>query len=400
MRTLRPYLGRMTTLFSVILTIVLTAFLPVQAVAQESQSGTNTGGLVEIKVIGDKILARVELQTQVWFKDTHIVIDYDSPHAMMFNRGVLRGLRFGEGETTIRALNEGFRLEIPRDGIIQEIGTTTQDLTARYDNELEQIDIVAIVGWPALRSFGLTLDIQEGTMQLHPDGELSPAEVEASVEKFVQGVELIGDSVYIPVNYNGGQRGFMKMATGGYHTVLNRELLDDREAGVVDEAYLGDDQIMMVSDMAALYPQDLYQNWYDQFQADKEQETALQAQADALGVELPPHLIAQAPDHPSSDVLLVSGLSILSGYRIVLDPNQQFAGFSRTLNSNYSEADHQFYMAAAAKSEDKLFQFLEENPEDRNVEEAVSDVFALGLESGAYGRPSVFGDSIWTRHYG
>ena len=360
----------------------------VSTFAQEMEATSDEGGPLEIKIIGDRILARVELQTEVWFKDTHIIIDYSLPHAMLFNFPVIRDLRFGEGEDTLKVLNEGFRMEVPRAGIMDErvLGQPqqTSELTSKYANELEQIDIVAIVGWPVLRKFGLTLDIQESSLILHPEGELDPNEVRATSELFVEGVEIIGDSVFVPLNWNGGLRGFMKMQTNSYHTILNREILDDREAGVIDEAYFGQDQLLKLSDMAAFFPQDLYMGWFDQYQADQERQKQAQAQADAQGSgPLPDWIIAKAPDMPSGDVVFVSGLSVLSGYRWVLDQNQGFVGVTRTVNSNYSEADHQFYMAAAAKDDGKLFTYLEENPEDRNVEEAVGLAFNLGLENGA-----------------
>lgn len=370
----------------VLVASIAVAIGSISGVAQQQDSGVTSGGPLEIKVIGDRILARVELQTQVWVKDTHVIIDYDMPFHMAFNFPVIRDLRFGEGETTLKVLNDNFRMEIPRTGIFDErnLGRQmTTEITSRYDQELENIDIVAIVGWPALREFGMTLDIQEGTLVLHPEGELSSSEVQATSEKFVEGVEIIGGSVFIPVNYNGGQRGFMKMKTAGYHTVLNRELLDNREAGIVDEAYFGRDQSMKLSDMAAFYPQDLYQQWWDEYAARKETEKQIREQMQENGETFPEEFAVQQPDQPSSDVVFVAGLSVISGYRIALDQNQGFIGLSRTVNSNFSEADHQFYMAAAAKDEEKLFEYLEANPTDRNVEEAVSDIFDLGLESGA-----------------
>ena len=359
-----------------------TATLP-----QESESSITYGGPVPIKVIGDRILARVELQTEVWFKDTYVVLDYEMPYAFALNFPVIRDLRFGEGENSLKVLNEGFRMEIPRSGIVDErrLGDPqmSAELSGRYDKELDQVDIVGIVGWPVLKSYGFTLDIQDESMVFHPDGELSMDEVRASSEMFVAGVETIGDSVFIPVNYDGGQRAFMKLSTNSYHTVLNREILDDRESGVVDEVHFGSDQSMKLSDMAALYPQDLYMKLWDKYAADKKIEEEVRAWMQERGEIFPEEYAVKRPDQPSSDILLVSGLSVLSGYRIVLDHRQGFLGLTRTVNSNYTDADHQFYMATSADDEEKLFTFLEENREDRNVEEAVADLIDLGIESGA-----------------
>lgn len=359
-----------------------TATLP-----QESDGSAPNGGPVPIKVIGDRIVARVELQTEVWFKDTYVILDYEMPFAFALNFPVIRDLRFGEGETSLKVLNEGFRMEIPRSGIVDEraLGQPqmSAELSGRYDEELDLVDIVGIVGWPVLKSYGFTLDIQDESLVLHPEGELSMDEVRASSQAFVLGVETIGDSIFIPVNYEGGQRAFMKLRTNSYHTVLNREVLDDRESGVVDEVYFGSDQSMKLSDMAALYPQDLYMKLWEKYAADKKIEEEIRAQMQERGEVFPEEFAVQRPDQPSSDVLLVAGLSVLSGYRIVLDHRQGFLGLTRTVNSNYKETDHQFYMATSADDVEKLFSFLEENPKDRNVEEAVADIFELGLESGA-----------------
>ena len=364
-------------------TLVSLMMFPTWVVAQVEDTSSSNGGQLDIKILGDRILARVEIMTEVWYKDTHVIIDYESPEALMVNGNVLGGIAFGEGETTLKILSEDFRLEVPISDIRPEQGSATSDITARYDNELKQIDVIAIVGWPALRPHGITLDIQDKTFVMHREGELTAADLQMSADVFVEGVEVIGSSVFVPVNYNGGQRAFMKMSTSGYHTVLNRELLDDRERGIVDEAFFGADESVKISDMAAFYPQDLYMQWWDAYAAAKESERNMRQQMQEAGQTFPEEFAVRPPDQPSSDVLFVSGLSVLSGYRIVLHPIQGFAGFTRTINNNYSDADYQFYMAAAAKDEESLYQYLEANPTDRNVEEAVADLFALGLESGA-----------------
>ncbi|MCY4142530.1 MAG: hypothetical protein OXG08_02425 [Gammaproteobacteria bacterium] len=378
--TMRPKRGwRLVVALSTIL--FLLSFGGV--LAQPSEVADTDGGQLSIRILGDKILARVEMATQVFFKETHVVIDYASPIGLMINGNVIGGIGYGEGENTLKILNQNFRLAVPRSEIRPEQGNVTGQLTARYDMDLEQVDVIAILGWPVLRRYGMTLDIQDKLIELHPENELVAADVQMSSDVFVEGIEVIGDTVFVPVNYNGGQRAFMKMSTGGYHTVLNRELLDDRERGIVDEAYFGSSKEVKISDMAAFYPQDLYTRWWDEYAAAKEAERAARQQMQEAGQTFPEEFAARQPDQPSSDVLFVSGLSLLAGYRVELDPNQGFVGISRTLNSNYSEADHQFYMAVAAKDEDGLLKYLQENPNDRNVEEAVSDLFALGMESGA-----------------
>lgn len=358
---------------------VMLAALCCHAQEPADTDSTGSGGSLDLKIAGDRILARVEMNTEVWFKDTHIVVDYSMPFAMMINPNA--GLQFGSDETTLKISQENFDFEIPRDGIVAERGNTTSELTAKYDNFLEQIDVLAIVGWPALRNFGITLDLQEEKLELHPKSSLDPEETRASSDVFIEGIEIIGNSLFIPVNYDGGQHAFMKFSTSGYHTVLNRELLDDREAGVLQEAYFGYDKSLKLSDMAALFPQDLYTQWWDAYADARAVEKEMRQRFEEENEPFPDELVAKPPDQPSSDVLLVTGLSVLIGYRWVLDPYQGFLGVTRTLNNNFSEDDHQFYMALGSSDEEAIFKYLEANPKSRNVEEAVAQFFQLGLQN-------------------
>lgn len=355
--------------------------------AQQPESSETVGGPIAIKMVGDRILARVELQTEIWFKDAYLVLDYELPFAMAMNYPIIRDLKFGEGETTLKALNDGFRIEIPRTGIIDESNLgdpqLSAELSGRYDKELDQVAVIGILGWPVLKSFGLTLDIQDNSLVLHPEGTLSADETRSASQFFVSGVETIGRSIFLPVNYDGGQRAFMRFNTNSYHTILNREVLDDREAGVVDEVYFGHDESMKLSDMAAFYPQDMYMDMWSKYARDKEFEKQVREAFQERGDVFPEEFAVQRPDQPSSDVLLVAGLSVLSGYRLIMDHSQGFLGLSRTVNSNYSDADHQFYMATSTDDESKLLGYLRDNPDDRNVEEAVSDLVALGVQNGA-----------------
>lgn len=352
--------------------------------AQEHRATTPLGGPLEIKVIGDRILARIELQTEVWFKDTHIVIDFDSPRPMQVQPPLIEGIRFGEGEETLKILQRDFRLEVPRIGIVPEEGSTTGDITGLYDNELDQIDVFAIVGWPIWEPFALSLDIQEKELRLSPAETIDQEVVRNNSEVFVDGVEVVRDSVFVPVNYGDGQSAFMKFRTGAYHTTVDEQLLE--KEGIDDprnsEIYFGSEPTMKISDMAALYPRDIMADWQQTYESAKAIESQVQAQVDNANAVFP-EIYRAYLDLPSGPVLGETGLSLLSGYRIDLNAKFGYIGVTRTTNSNFSEADHVFYTAAATKSSDLLYEYLQGNPTDRNVIEAVTMLFQMGLEEDA-----------------
>lgn len=351
---------------------------------QEVNENAFLGGQLEIKMIGDRILARVELQTDVWFKDTHIVIDFDSPRPMQVQPPLIQGIRFSEGEEILKILQKDFRLEVPRNGIVPEEGNTTGDITGLYDNELDQIDVFAIVGWPVLKPFALRLDIQEKELRLALAEAVDKEAVRNDSEIFVDGVEVVRDSVFLPVNYGGGQSAFMKFRTGAYHTTVDEQLL--AKAGIDDprksEIYFGSEPNMKISDMAALYPKDIMADWQQTYEAAKALEQQVQTQVDDDSTEFP-EIYRAYLDLPSGPVLGETGLSLLSGYRIDLNAKFGYMGVTRTTNSNFTEADHAFYTAAAARSGDLLYKYLQDNPKDRNVIEAVAMLFQMGLDSGA-----------------
>ena len=307
-----------------------------------------TGGQIKATSLGDRVLIRVILQTEAFQKETHVVVDYAAPEPMAVARPVLMSLAFGEDEQTLKILGDGFRLEVHRDQLSQEPGFLNE-ITARYSNELENVDVSAIVGFPVLQPFALGLDFEAGELSLTPVADADLRQVEQDAAVVIQGVRVIDNQVHVPVSY-GGTSASMTFGTAGYHTYLNQPIAErlGEPAGDVDDIAFGAPPALGLSGMVALFPQP-----FDDPPAD-------------LDVEW----------------LLRSGLGLWSAYRLEINPNAGYLALTPQKDSNYSEADAAFYAAAAAEDIPALKAYTKTWPEDRNVEEAAGRWFDIGLRSG------------------
>lgn len=342
--------------------------------AQEPESTQNLGGSVSTKVLGDRILVPIFLKTGAFQKYTHAIIDIGNRHALQLSEPVMQSLAFAEGETTLSILNEGFRLDVERAEIIQELGQLTAAITSRYDNELEQVDVSVIIGWPVLKDFAIEWNPLESQLTLHSPRVMTREWLQTNATHVVSAVTKVEDSIFVPVNQGTGKRSFMKLETAGYHTFI------DMESGADASVFWGTNDALSVSDMVAMYAFDFVDRWEQDYETAFEEQQANEEAATAQNVELPKQFIAHKPDYPDGDVSLVSGLGLLSAYRLQLNHHEGLLGLTSVVNSNYSQADAQFYSAATAQDVSLLRAYLKENPTDRNVEEAVSMGFDLSIE--------------------
>ena len=342
--------------------------------AQDKQSTPSMGGSLDAKTLGDRILVPIHLKTGVFQKHTYAVIDIGNRFALQLSQPVFQSLAFAEGETALQILNEGFRLEIDRAEIIQERGPLTVQLSSRYDNELQQVDVSVIIGWPALKDFAIEWDPMEEKLTLHSPVEMTREWLQSNATHIIEGVTRVEDSIFVPVNQSTGKPSFMKFETAGYHTYIGRE------SGTDANVFWGSRDLLSISEMVALYAKDFVSEWEADYETALEEQKANEEIARAQNVELPAEFLAHKPDYPEGDVTLVAGLGLLSAYRLHLNHHEGILGLTSVVNSNYSHADAQFYAAATAQDISLLRKYLEENPKDRNVEEAVSICFDLSLE--------------------
>ena len=305
------------------------------------QEATARGGTLATKVLGDRILVRIHMRTAAFQKETHAVIDLANSIPLQVNRNVFPAIRYGEGETTLKLVNEAFQIEVDQAAIQQEAGGTTFELTSNYDNELEQVDVALIAGWPLLRDFAIRFDPLNSELELIDPTQMSREWAQQNAQLVVDGVRLIDETVLVPVNKAEKSSFFLKLATDGYHTFV-----DSAHGGDAD-IFWGTGSSESISLMTALFPQDL---------------SELQ------------------PEASDTTILLASGLNLLTGYQLYLNHHAGFLALTRVVDSNHSSADAQFYQAASAEGSEGLQQFLADNGEDRNVKEAVAMLFEMQLK--------------------
>ncbi len=321
--------------------------------AQAPEADKPLGGALQAKVLGDRVLARAALQTETWHKETHIVIDFARSTALELHRNAIESLTWGEGEQTLKIVADGFRIEVPRDGVILEIGSLLGAITARYDNELEQIDVSAIVGWQVLRDYAMKLNLSESGFALTPGRAVDIDAARRSALTFVAGVLRFDDRLLVPVNHDAGKTAYMQFNTAGYHTYIDQSLAKarGRPSGDVDDIFFSaSENNERISGMVAFFPLDFKAERKAEYMAAKRQEDAVRPQVEAQGIEMPPHLIAKPIVEFDGDVLLRSGLNLLSAYELEINPAQGYLTLTRVADSKYSDAGFDFYSAAGERA--------------------------------------------------
>ena len=319
-----------------------------------AQDGASPGGTAEAKVIGDHVLVRVVLSTEKFHKETHLVLDYTDEQPLRIYNCILGAVEYGEGEETIKILADGLRIEVPKEGVeaSSECTLFLKNLSGQYSVELKDIDVSAILGGPVLRQYALGMNLAAGEVSFTPADESKVEDAMLWAESIVTGLRTTEEGrVLAPLSIGEKDRSLMAFNTAGYHSYINAALAGGLgyPFGDVPDIHFGvGEQRVPLSGMAALFPADFSQD---------------------------PEL--------SRDWLVVPGLSLWTAFRLEINPVQGYLALEPVVNSNYSEADFEFYTAAVNEDRDALRSYHQGNPDDRNVAEAAELMFALGLEQNA-----------------
>ena len=319
-----------------------------------AQSGTSPGGTAEARIVGDHVLVRVVLSTEKFHKETHLVLDYNDEQPLRIYNCILGAVEFGEGEETIKILADGLRLEVPKEGVqaSSECTLFLKNLSGQYSVELKDVDVSAILGGPVLRQYALGMNLAQGAVSFTPAAEADIADAQLWAQSIITGLRTTDDGrVLAPLSIGDKDRSLMAFNTAGYHSYINAARaggLGYPFGDVPDIAFGLGDQRVPLSGMAALFPADFFDD---------------------------PAL--------SSDWLVVPGLSLWTAFRVEINPLQGYLALEPVMNTNYSEADFEFYSAAIAKDRSALRSYHKSNPDDRNVAEAAELMFTLGLEENA-----------------
>lgn len=326
------------------------AALPVEG-AEVAVAEASSGGRIGTLRLGERVLIRAALRTEAFHKDTHVVVDYAAPAALQIHGNVINSIAYGEGEQTLRISAEGFEVAVPKDAVTAEQGPVLTELTARYANELGNVDAAAILGWPVLRHFAFGLNLRDAELTLAPAQGDRPGATQQAAEQalgpggaVVTGVRIVGDTVRVPVA-RGAARAWMTFGIAGYHTYLNEELAGREENAEQDIRFGGTG--LPISGMVALFPQPFEQ-----------------------------------PAATEQGLLLRSGLGLWSAYGLEINPSRGYLALTPLVDSNHSAADAAFYRAAAAEDAEGLRAYTRKWPADRNVEEAAARLFDIGVREG------------------
>lgn len=319
-----------------------------------AQTAASTGGIAQAKVVGDHVLVRVVLSTERFHKETHMVLDYNDEQPLRIYNCILGSVEYGEGEETIKILADGLRIEVPKEGVeaSSECTLFLKNLSGQYSVELKDVDVSAILGGPVLRQFALGMNLAEGEVSFTPAAEARVEDAMLWAQSIITGLRTTDDGrVLAPLSVGEKDRSLMAFNTAGYHSYINAALAGGLgyPFGDVPDIHFGaGEQRVPLSGMAALFPADFYQD-----------------------------------EELSRDWLVVPGLSLWTAFRLEINPVQGYLALEPVVNTNYSEADFEFYTAAVNKDRDALRSYHQGNPDDRNVAEAAELMFALGLEQNA-----------------
>ena len=305
------------------------------------------GGSVPMSIYSDNIAMKLRLETERWRKDTYVVIDYAQTNAFEIQGCVLGTLRFGENENTLKVLAENFHIEVAKEDISVAPDLLCNTLTAEYAEENNQIDVAAKIGWPILKHYSLRLNFDTQELVLTPAQERSAEDARAEFELVINGLQQVGDQMWVPVLAGADERVYMQFDTSTYHTRIDQELAKSlnypSEEGTA--VYFSDgDSDRPITDMTAMMRVDL-----------------------------------STEDGTNAGKRMATGLSLLTGYDLEINPQRGYLALSQVTNSNYRSEDEEFYAALEAQDRHALDAFLAAHPEDRNVEEAVLNRFELGL---------------------
>ena len=325
------------------------------------------GGEIAARILGDRVLIRANLRTSVFQKDTYLVVDYAAETALAVHENVIAGIRFAEGEETLEVAADGFRLAIPQAGMGVDRSGVLTELTARYDSALDNVDVAAIVGAPALRQYAFSFDPAAGRLTLRQAREAT-AQDALQRESMVGELRSVGGVAYLPIVYGDGRSAWLAFGTAGYHSFVNAAIADrpaEPDGGVSDIRFAGA-QGLPLSGMAALFPR-AFEPPARPVATEGEEEP-----------EPPPDPAAEL----GAPVLVRSGMSLWAGYRVEINPARGYFALTAQVETNYSQADADYYRAAALRDAEELRAYAARWPEDRNRTEAAGLLFEIGLEQG------------------
>lgn len=313
------------------------------------------GGTLPLKLIGDHLLVPVTIKAPGFEKESHVLIDTSRDDYILLHPAVYLALAdtlksteqmlFESGDFNLAAeFNDDSKVKVAAPG-----STPMDDLTSRYDVELNNIDITAVFGMRLLKNFALNINIEDGRFAMMPSDASLTAQVKADSAVFLPQLKRNGNKAYIPLSAKGQPVGLMELNSAGYHSRITPALASQWDKTKDLDIGLGQ-KVAPLSGMVALRTQ----LWPGQ-----------PAEA-ASGAET---IVAQ------------TGLGLLQSYNLWLDFTAGYLALTPTSN-NYRAEDEVFYQASESRNWEALAAYQQSYPTDRHQEEAAAEMFQLALEQG------------------
>ena len=298
-------------------------------------------------VVDGHLLTYVSIEVLEFKKVGYMVVDLDYQGHLGLSESTYR--------QALNHLSYGSHLKVEGVGVNLDLDSRelekTSDgsvdleyLTQRYGATLGDLEVIAVAGYPLLKEHVVNFNIAEGKFSLSPSSVDYSREIRDQAGSLFENLSVTESGVFIEVSSNGCSLGHMRIQTSGSHTVISPKAMTqvDEDSGVS----FGVEGCQSLSDFIALRTKEINERGREA--ADK--------------------------------VALLSGLQLWTAFDVTLDFQERFLALTPTRHVGHSEADAEFYKASFKKSWDDLHKYLHDFPKDRNVNEAVDEMFRIGLK--------------------
>ena len=299
---------------------------------------------IPIRMVGGKMVARVELSTRFRRIPAHLWIEYDRPISLELHNRAADPLgvdRDGGQPVTVHLLGDNLTIDGREHGDEEAM----ENYTKLYSRELGEVSCVGSIGAKVLENYHVTFDLADGFITLGSPAErtgAAPPEVEGSI---VTSISLTNDLVWFPVRLANGEVRAMAIGTTVDDSRVDRELAENLQApaGDIGPVLL---KTLDLHNYVALRPEPLVQV------------------------------------HPDG-VLGIAGVNLLAHFRVEIDRVNRTVRFTETVPAEFPTADLAFFRARAEEEPEPLIAYLEEFGESRLAREAAPLLLALQIELGA-----------------
>jgi tetratricopeptide (TPR) repeat protein len=328
-------------LFRFAAVLVAFVFVCLPPLCAQKKIGPEVESRLPVKVVGDRLVARVELKTRFRRIPVNLFVDYENPCGLEIHNGAARALRLDpEGKTKITVSLPGFDIEVAR----REHGDEDllNDFTRLYSRELGETACVGTIGAAILGDYQVTFDLPGGFVILRPKSERSEGLPPQQAGAYLASLTVSNGLVWLPVTLADGRRLAMNIGTSRYDTIVDETICAamEKPAGDIGSAVVSG---LDLAPFVAFRPEEL--------------------------------VVA----HPDG-ALGSTGINLLECMTIEVDRVNRWARLSPRREPAFPEADLAFFRARLDEEVEPLEAFLKKYGETRLAREAAELLLNLRLD--------------------